>query len=220
MKNRVQLDTISDGRLFDLTDWVEAGTEDCSDCCDCCCDVGDLVVLTPLDVHILSKHLNKSFDELLETHFNLKKEDKVQLPKLKMHGVDNQCNFLTSSGRCSVHAHRPDICRLFPLGRVYTQDNCKYFLQTNACTKPHLTLVQVADWIGLSDSRQKNFILAWYQLIKALTFRLKFVYDVDELVSISQDLLDTFYRTPYVTEDFYAEFFNRLPDAKKRLGIL
>lgn len=221
MVSKVCLNDISDGRLYDINDMVKADAGGCDGCSACCHGVGELVVLTPFDVYEMVHHLEVSFDALLGEGLELCSDDKILLPHLKMKGEQERCSFLDKDDRCSIHGFRPNICRLFPLGRAYEQNDFKYILQVGACTKAHLAKIKVKKWIGIQNyAANKDFLLAWYQLLKALAFRLKFIRDEQELKVCQEDVLDTFYRIPADSADFYAEFFRRLPEAKNRLGIL
>lgn len=222
MKSLRTLEGISDGRIYDIEDMVKADTGGCDGCSACCHNVGDLVVLTPFDVYEIASHLNVSFDELLINKLELREYNKILLPHLKMHGDSKRCSFLNGEDRCEIHGHRPNICRLFPLGRVYEEDDFKYFLQVGNCIKPNLEKVKVKEWIGIENYQEnKAFILAWHRLLKALTFRLKFIRDDEERGTINQYLLNTFYQiTLKDGEDFYSAFFRCLPEAKNHLGII
>lgn len=222
MKSLRTLEGISDGKIYDIEDTVKAGTGGCDGCSACCHGVGDLVILTPFDVYEMMSYLDISFDELLVDKIELRENNKMVLPHLKMQGDSERCSFLNGEDRCSIHGHRPNICRLFPLGRVYEDDDFKYFLQVESCIKPNLEKVKVKEWIGIENYKEnKAFILEWYRLIKALTFRLKFVRDEEERDAINRYLLDTFYRmTLKDGEDFYAAFLRCLPEAKNGLGII
>lgn len=216
------LEGISDGKIYDIEDKVKADACGCEDCSACCHSVGELVMLTPFDAYEMRHHLKLSFDELLEDKLELREKNKVLLPHLRMQGDMERCSFLNAEGRCTIHAYRPNICRLFPLGRIYEGDDFKYFLQINSCLKPNLKEVIVSQWIGIDNyPDNKAFILAWHALLKTLTFRLKFTRDEEELATIRQYLLDTFYRmTLKEGEDFYTAFWRCLPEAKKWLGII
>ncbi len=222
MKSYKTLEGISDGRLYDSEDWVAADAGGCKGCSACCHHVGDLVILTPFDVWGLRNYLKVSLEELLENNLELCEENKIFLPHLRMQGPSQRCSFLDEENRCKVHAHRPNICRLFPLGRVYEGNTFKYFLQAGNCQKTPLKDVKVKDWIAIEDYEQnKAFILAWHQLLKALAFRLKFVREVEECKGINEYLLDTFYhKLLEEPKDFYTAFWSKLPEAKSYLGIL
>lgn len=222
MRTLKTLEGISDGKLYDIEDYVKADTSGCNGCYTCCHRVGDLVELTPFDVYEIVNHTKVSFDELLGNKLALQISNKMMLPYLKMKGETERCSFLNETGRCGIHEHRPNICRLFPLGRVYENDDFKYFLQVGTCVMPNLKEIKVKEWIGIANyNENKTFILAWYKLLKALHFRLKFVYDKAELEEMNQYVLNTFYRIHINEgEDFYTVFWRVLPEAKERLGIL
>lgn len=222
MRSLRTLEGISDGKIYDIEDRVKADTGGCNGCSACCHAVGDLVVLTPFDAYEIVSYLKKSFDELLVEHLQLREENKILLPYLKMHGKTERCSFLNNEGRCSIHGSRPNICRLFPLGRIYEEGSFKYFLQVNSCLKPRLNEVKIKEWIDIRNYEEnKKFILAWHDFLKALAFRMKFIRDEKEQEAIRSYILDTFYRmTLKGGEDFYTTFWKTLPQAKKHLGIL
>ena len=187
------LDKISDGRLYDIEDVVKADTCGCDGCSDCCKDVGDLVVLTPFDIYEITNYLNMDFDKLIGDKIVLRENNKIVLPYLKMQEKNKNCSFLDEKGRCTIHLKRPNICRLFPLGRAYQDNDFKYFLQVDNCPKDELKDVKVSQWINIENyNENKKFILEWYKFIKALTFRLKFVRDEKEIAHINEFLLDNF----------------------------
>ena len=214
------LNEISDGKLYDIEDMVKADTCGCNGCSDCCKDVGDLVVLTPFDIYEMTTYLNTDFDKLLGDKILLRENNKITLPYLKMQDENKNCSFLDKNGRCTIHLKRPNICRLFPLGRAYQDNDFKYFLQVDNCPKDELKDVKVSQWINIENyNENKKFILEWYKFIKALTFRLKFVRDEKEIAHINEILLDNFYRVK-IDNDFYKSFEELLPKVKNKLGII
>ena len=221
MKSTNILEEISDGKLYDIKDIVKADTNGCKNCNDCCYDVGDLVVLNPFDIHEITKTLGLNFYELLGNKIELRNNNKISLPYLKMQ-KDKRCSFLNKEGRCTIHSSRPNICRLFPLGRVYQDNDFKYFLQVGNCPKKELKDITVEKWIGIENYKEnKEFILNWHKFIKALTFRLKFIRDEKELEEINKFILDSFYTISLKEgEDFYTVFSQILPKVKDKLGII
>ena len=221
MRPKNILDEISDGKLYDIGDMVKADTGGCTGCSDCCKDVGDLVVLTPFDVNEIVNFLGVSFDELLGDKIVLRETNKISLPYLKMQDKNKYCSFLNKEGRCTIHSKRPNICRLFPLGRVYKGDDFKYFLQIGNCPKDNLQEVKIESWLGIDNyDENKKFILEWHKFIKALTFRLKFVRDEEEIAKVNETILNGFYRTSIKEADFYSEFMKNFPKIKNDLGII
>lgn len=221
MKSINILEEISDGKLYDIKDIVKADTCGCNGCSDCCCDVGDLVVLNPFDIYEITNYLGTKFNELLENKIELRNNNKISLPYLKMQ-KDKRCSFLNKEGRCIIHSKRPNICRLFPLGRVYQDNDFKYFLQIGNCPKDNLKDITVEKWIGIENyNENKKFILEWHKFIKALTFRLKFIRDEKELEEINKLILDSFYCIELKEgENFYSVFAQILPSIKDKLGII
>lgn len=221
MKSNFDVNAVSDGRRYGENDLVRADAGGCEGCSACCEGVGELVAVTPRDAWALCRQLGLSFDALMTTHLTLQQEGHLLLPYLKMTEVGGKCSFLGPDGRCTVHAARPDICRLFPLGRLYEGTDYSYFLQSGACVKPRLEKVKVKKWIGISDGAEyKTFILAWYQLKKALDFRFRFLREEGALADATDDVLNTFYRELCAEETFYAPFHRLLGEAKGRMGVL
>ena len=81
----------------------------------CCRDVS--IVLTPYDVLRMKKALRLDSTEFLEkyTLLGCTKDQKLPVVLLRMNSGDRRCPLVTDEG-CSVYAHRPWACRMYPLG--------------------------------------------------------------------------------------------------------
>lgn len=222
MKTNVDLSTLSDGIIYQLFDLAPTDTDGCIDCSECCHGIGETAQLNPYDVYAIGKALNKSFDVLVTEHIEIRPYNRFRMPYLKMVGSDESCSFLSKSGRCEIHAHRPDVCRLFPLGRVYAEKDYAYFFQPNACVKSELLPIVVDQWIGIERYEENHdFLLVWRQVLKAFDFRLRFVYDPTEKNALVDFFLSAFYAEFLDSDDdFYGAFYKVLPNVKKKLGIL
>ncbi|MBR3772492.1 MAG: YkgJ family cysteine cluster protein [Clostridium sp.] len=221
MRKVDNLDEISDGRIYGLNDMVRADCQDCQGCSDCCRSMGKSIILDPLDVFQLTKHTGLSFEQLLADKVELNVVDGIILPNLKMSGPKEQCAFLNEEGRCSIHAFRPGICRLFPLGRCYDEHSFQYFLQVNECSKKNRTKVKVSKWIDTPDlKRNQQFILDWHNFLKVVE-NLLLADDNEELhKNVNMILLNSFFVKPYNKEgDFYNEFEQRLLEVQKAFSI-
>ena len=173
------LNEISDGKLYAANDVVPAGTHGCSGCNKCCeSDMGQSIELTPFDIYQMCKATGKSFDELLTSFLvEISMIDGIALPNMKM---DKGCGFL-ADGRCTIHASRPVICRLFPLGRVYNDKGFDYFLQVHECPVPDKEDVVVSDWLGLDDlDANTSFTNKWHRF---LIFERKKVSEIREFAA-------------------------------------
>lgn len=215
MKRNVDLQEISDGNLYGLNDMVKAGCCDCKGCFSCCQGMGSSITLDPLDIYRLSEGLGLSFQQLLMDKIELNVVDGIILPNLKMSEKEGKCGFLNNEGRCSIHAHRPGICRLFPLGRYYENGSFWYFLQIHECTNKNRVKVKVRQWIDTPDVKKyQQFIIDWHYFIKELTELLEKADNEELSKSCSMYILNQFFIKPYVYgEDFYTQFADRLSEA-------
>lgn len=218
MKRYVSMEEISDGRLYGPGDMVKAGCNDCVGCSKCCHDMVDTIILFPLDSYYLQKGLGKAFGEMIEKEVELNVVDGIVLPNLKMTEKGNCCAFLDEKGRCSIHAFRPDLCRLFPLGRYYENGDFRYFLQVGQCERPH-TKVKVSKWIDAPNPvKNKEYLLRWHNLLEVAQELLLDNGDEELSKNLSVAVLNVFYLRPYdVTEDFYPQFAERAEGMEKIL---
>lgn len=219
MLREIDLKEISDGKLYTCNDLVKADCGDCKGCHACCCGMGQSIVLDPLDVSRLVNGLGMTFEELLTSGLELNVVDGIILPNLKMQSEKEQCMFLDENGRCSVHAFRPGICRLFPLGRYYEDRDFKYFLQVHECKKENRTKVKVKKWLDMPDMKKyEKFVNDWHYFLVDIGEALK--DEPEAAKSVSMYLLKRFYILPYQKEeDFYLQFDRRMEAVREGLGI-
>lgn len=212
MRRNVDLNEISDGKLYDVNDMARLGCQDCAGCSSCCQGMGNSIILDPLDVFRIERKLQKSFQELLDRHFELHVADGIILPNLKLTGPREACTFLNAEGRCSIHDSRPGICRLFPLGRYYENQDYKYFLQVEECQKKNRTKIKVGKWIDTPDyPRYKEFVLQWHYFLKDAEEKIKEAFDEAFEKQCCMLILQAFYIKPYdETRDFYEQFKERM----------
>lgn len=217
MRRNIRLEEISDGRLYTANDMVKADCRDCEGCSACCRNM-EAVVLDPLDIANLCQGLGKTFEELMGSAIELKLVDGVILPHLKMTGEEETCSFLDQNGRCSVHSFRPGICRLFPLGRYYSEEGLRYFLQVHECRKEDRSKIKVKKWLGIPDlASYEKYILQWHAFLQTCEEAMKTLDDENQRI-FQLYILRTFYQTPY-GQEFYQEFYQRMCELKARLGL-
>ena len=139
-------------------------------------------------------------------------EDGLVLPNIKMQGEGHSsCSFLDTEGRCSDHAFRPGLCRLFPVGRNYEDDELTYFLLVHECPAQNKTKMKVNKWLGVPRIKDyENFLVNWHNLTKTLrSFLTENAQDQAVTKTINLKFLEIFYMTPFQGEDFYLEFKER-----------
>ena len=231
---------VSDGRLYELNDMVKVGCHDCAGCSLCCQDMGNSILLDPYDAFRLTKGLNLTFEQLLAGPVELHVEDGLILPNLKMKELSasgtpaadsgsgttpaspaaaTACTFLNEEVRCSIHAYRPGLCRIFPLGRNYDGDKLNYFLLVNECPAENKTKMKVEKWIDTDHMKENQaFLVAWHAFTKEIREVIRTQLTDEAIIrQLNMALLHIFYLTPYQTDDFYAEFQVRLEKAKSLL---
>ena len=210
MERNIDVKEVSDGRFYLANDLVKADCGGCHGCSSCCRGMGSSVTLDPYDIFCLCRGLGECFEALMADRIELNIADRLILPNLKMAGEQEVCTFLNPEGRCSIHAFRPGMCRLFPLGRFYEDGDFRYFLQIHECPREPKAKIKVKRWLGIPElKRYEQFICDWHFYLKELR---KKVEEAPELIrEISLELLKRFYTEPYDLQgDFYGEFYQRL----------
>ena len=221
MKRNIRIEEISDGRFYTSQDMVRADCHGCQGCASCCSGMGESLVLDPLDVWNLKKQLKKTFEELMQMAVDLNVVDGIILPNIRMTGEDEKCAFLNPEGRCSVHAFRPGICRLFPLGRIYEDGGFKYFLQVHECPEPNKSKVRVRQWIGIDHIKEyEAFVSAWHYFLKDIENLIQTAEDESQIRTLNMYLLRLFFVQDYdAHEDFYGQFYQRLEKVKSIFAL-
>lgn len=206
MERYVDLDEISDGRRYTAEDMVKIGCGDCTGCSACCVHMEQLIVLDPYDVYRMREI---PLDTLMREHIELMVDRGVILPALKMDAETGSCSFLNKQGRCNIHAIRPGICRLFPMGRVYEDGTFHYFLQKDECDYPNKTKVKLKKWLDTPMlSKYERYIMDWHSLLCSLQDKCSSLED-EVIKKLDMLLLNTFFFHPY-EEEFYQDFYHRL----------
>lgn len=218
MKREVELKDISDGKLYTANDMVKADCRGCEGCSDCCRGMGSSIVLDPMDIWRLCTGLQKNFAELMEKHIELNVVDGMILPNLKMN-QEEVCSFLDENGRCSIHASRPGICRMFPLGRYYEEKDFKYFLQIHECSKKDRGKMKVHKCLDTPNLKQyERYIYDWHCFLLNCEEGIQEL-DAENIRILNLYVLKIFYQTPYADYDFYRQFYERMAVVQETLGI-
>ncbi len=216
MELKYGVNKISDLKLYEINDLVKLNCDDCNGCYACCQGMGNSVILDPLDIHRLTSNLKLSFESLMLDKIELNVVDGIILPNIKMALAKEKCSFLNDEGRCSIHAFRPGICRIFPLGRYYENHSFKYFLHIDGCKNKERAKVKVKKWIDTSDLKNnQQFIIDWHYYLKDVQALVSNLNDDNIIKNVNMYTLSQFYVKPYdLDSDFYSQFTKRLDEAK------
>ena len=223
MKRNVDINEISDGRLYSSGDMVKADCHDCEGCSECCRGMGSSIILDPMDIWRIQKGIGKGFQALLEEgKIELNMADGMILPDLKMDTEREACPFLDSRGRCSIHACRPGLCRLFPLGRYYEENGFKYFIQIHECRKQDRGKIKIKKWLGIPNLKAyENYIMEWHAFLNQCENALETLSEENVRI-LEMYVLRRFYETAYMAADengFYEEFPSRLGEVREKFGF-
>lgn len=211
----------TDGNYYELEELVRANCSDCVGCHECCTGMGDTIVLDPYDIWQLKRATGCSMQELLvQAKVALGVVDGLVLPHIQMDSETDVCPFLNVEGRCSIHSHRPGMCRLFPLGRNYEDGKLSYILLTDECKKKNRSKIKVSHWIGVSPPEQYHvYVLRWHEFRKKLIGLFAEAKE-EEIKTLTMYVLQTFYFSWNPPEDaFFATFTQKLNDVEETLGI-
>jgi Fe-S-cluster containining protein len=218
MIRNIGLEDISDGRLYSENDLVRTDTNNCSGCKKICCiGMGKTIVLDPYDC----SGTGKAFEALVNDNIELNVVDGCILPNIKMQDKTNACSFLNTDNMCSIHGYRPGICRMFPLGRYWEDDeHFHYILQKGECNKDNLTKIKVKKWLGISDTERYNdYIIRWHKYLKKIQRSMKDLSQ-EEIRTLNLYNLKTFYMKAYVSEDtFFDEVKERIDKSEDMFGL-
>ena len=155
--------------LFSGNDMAKLGCGECDGCSDCCRGMGQSIVLDPYDIYQLQKVTKQNFAQLMQEFIELHVLDGLILPSIKMQDDTDACGFLDENGRCSIHADRPGLCRLFPLGRNYNEKGLRYFLLEDACRKQNRTKIKIKKWLEVNALPQyEKFLIEWHDFRKQM----------------------------------------------------
>lgn len=221
MEREINLEEISDGRLYTANDMVKIGCNDCEGCSECCRTVGNTIILDPYDLYQLEQVTGLGFEELMIEKIELRVVDGLIQPNLKMKQDRGGCAFLSEEGRCTIHNHRPGFCRMFPMGRIYQEDGFQYFLQVHECDYPNKTKIKLKKWLGIPElSKYEAYINDWHTFIKKVQEILKKTENDTITKNLNMYVLNQFYVKSYETESpFYDAFYGRLNEALETVKL-
>ena len=126
MFREVDLEEISDGKLYGSNDMVRA---DCFGCQGVPSAAVEWRVYYTGSAGCAQTLLKSSYEPgcMVERHLELHVVDGLILPNLRMDGPQAACTFLDGEGTLCHSQFPSGICRIFPLGRYYEDRSFQYF---------------------------------------------------------------------------------------------
>lgn len=131
--------------------------------CGCCCRfVKDSIMLEPMDIYRLARHLRNQGEPIVGTEDVLAQyahvswlADNFPIFLLNTVGTLDACVFL-KDGRCSVYEARPLVCRMYPFSAAPGKRgrDFLYFLCTEKSHHFSDGMVTVKDWLSQNFVRE------------------------------------------------------------------
>ena len=206
-------------RLYGAQDMVRISSSSCAGCGACCRGMSDTIVPDPYDVWQMGLITGKTFEELMGAGIDLHVEEGVILPHLMMKKDTEGCYFLGEDGRCTIHAYRPGICRLFPLGRQYDEEKTSYFIVPEGCVKGGLSKVRIDKWLGIADlPAYEQFKAQWHSLVRRLKARIAAEPSEEVRRNVNLYFLRVFFMAPYENITSADAFYREAADRSKKFA--
>lgn len=163
----------------------------CDQCGDCCRHRED-ILLTPFDLFRIAGHLGITPGEVVKTYCEVYVGSSSHFPVVRLLpvGEDKACPFLKDNC-CSIHASKPTVCALFPLGRAMQYGALEgdqerklfYILQDTNCGLRDQTYT-VEEWLGEFELESSEaWFLEWTDVLG------KFVTLIHQLEAMLSDKL-------------------------------
>ena len=223
-----------DNRLQDIVDNMEKyqiGIDDpfqfkCIGCGKCCKNRED-ILFTSRDVFQIAQHLEKEPHEIIQQYCDcyVGADSRMPIVRLKPVGSNKACPFLEGK-RCTIHAVKPTVCALYPIGRVVqlpkegvgktARITAGYILQPTECGSRTRTNT-VRQWLErFNIPVDDEFYHEWNGLIAELS---RLIHDVGQKFSEASinplyEILGGLLYTRYdIAEPFMPQFMANKKDA-------
>jgi len=200
----------------------------CNQCGDCCRNRED-ILLTPFDLFRVAGHLGITPVEVVKTYCEVYLGSSSHFPVVRLLpvGEDKSCPFLKES-RCSIHASKPTVCALFPLGRAMQygalngdqERKLFYILQNVNCGLQDQTHT-VEEWLGAFELESSEaWFLEWTDILGKL---VTLIHQLEEMLSdkLMQMILNIALTEIYLHYDQGVDFMQQFRgNSQKLLGVL
>jgi len=130
--------------------------------CGKCCKNRDDILLNSRDVYNLATSLKLTHKQAIEQYCEvyIGQDSRLPIVRLKPKGVNRVCPLLKGT-RCSIHASKPSVCALYPIGRISsTEDAPKELGLGNLKEIQYIVLP-----IRCASLRRKQTVRAWLEAI-------------------------------------------------------
>ena len=200
----------------------------CTQCGDCCRHRED-ILLTPFDLFRIAGQLGISPGEVVKTYCEVYLGSSSHFPVVRLLPVvdEKACPFLREN-RCSIHASKPTVCALFPLGRAMQYGALEgdqerklfYILQDVNCGLRDQTHT-VEEWLGEFELESSEaWFLEWTDVLGKL---VTLIHQLEEMLSdkLMQTILNIVFAEIYLRYDRGVDFTEQFRgNSRKLLEVL
>lgn len=231
-----------DNRLQEIAQNIEKykiGLDDpfkfkCRGCGKCCKNRED-VMLTSRDLFRIAQHLEKTPEEIIRNYCDcyIGTDSRFPIIRILPRGVNRACPFLIGK-RCQVHAAKPAVCALYPVGRILAvkgapkeselpEYEAGYIYQPVECgsiTKTN-TVRQWLEKFGIPV--EDDFYSAWNSLLMHISMAMHEIekhIPAPALLPLENVLVELIYVRYSVGEDFMAQFSKNAREVKELIDSL
>ena len=197
----------------------------CTECGQCCKNRED-ILLSPFDLNRMARYLGIEMGQVIQDYCIWYAGQSSMLPvvTMRMQGPEKRCPFLKGK-KCGIHAAKPTVCALFPLGRISSEndDHVHYMMQKVYCGADNEKHT-VREWLagyGLEDSEQ--WFLEWQKVLLPLTKRMHILmsgFSEEFVASVVEGLLVALYVNYDPKQDFLEQFRKNADKANQFLDMI
>lgn len=193
IKGKTKSHNTDDPRLREIVENLESlkiGVDEpfrfhCTMCGKCCTNRED-ILLTPKDLFYISKELKKTPEDVVKEFCETYIGSASRFPIVRLYptGYDKHCPLLNGN-KCSVHAVKPVVCAMFPIGRVLqgsadgpkpeeiTSDSVQYIFVKPGCGDDSETHT-VREWFGeFGIPMEDEFFVNWQRTLNAVSSAIR-----------------------------------------------
>lgn len=205
--------------------------------CGGCCVQQEEILISPLDLFRLAKELGLTAEQFMDQYAECYIGESSRMPIVRVapKGETRRCPLLKNN-KCSVHAVKPSVCRLYPLGRslrcepdeqekpdwektevIYFHSGCFCGSQTG-----HQTVREWLEEFHLLED--EPFFIQWSRMVMETSQflrRLEKKIANKEIMSMAWDMVCVILYTQYDTgKEFLPQFDRNVEELKKHIAVI
>lgn len=188
--------------------------------CGKCCKNQDMILFTPNDLFKIARKLEKTIQAVISdyTEVYIGSQSKLPIVHLLMQGPKNACPFLGQDSRCTIHDSKPVICALYPLGRVFVNQDpgalisdtsetmVRYIISGNCGSGKKIHTVR--EWLtSFGIPENDEFFLLWTRTITDLGMLVRDLLERGVSEKLLQPVWNAIFFKLYLDFDLGQEFF-------------